>query len=196
MAHVIATASLRHLLFTFVSKLRHVSRVRQDSPSTRRGGVRLTSWSTASGSAPAQPARLCGRSAQPTGALPPSSTLGGRSTPRHCAITPAPCPEGACGHGSRPCPRTLQSSSWTVPPSPHCGDGACSRRRNDPVVGDNYEDRDLVFCRPDDRPYHPEAFWKAFDRRFRRAAVVSPNQRTPKVPRRRDRRPGAGQHPK
>ena len=132
MAHVIATASLRHLLFTFVSKLRHVSRVRQDSPSTRRGGVRLTSWSTASGSAPAQPARLCGRSAQPTGALPPSSTLGGRSTPRHCAITPAPCPEGACGHGSRPCPRTLQSSSWTVPPFTHCGHGARNKRRNNP----------------------------------------------------------------
>lgn len=35
------------------------------------------------------------------------------------------------------------------------------------LVGDGYDDHGLIFCRPDGRPYHPEAFSKTFDRRFR-----------------------------
>lgn len=35
------------------------------------------------------------------------------------------------------------------------------------LVGDGYEDHGLIFCRPDGRVYHPEAFSKTFDRRFR-----------------------------
>jgi len=35
------------------------------------------------------------------------------------------------------------------------------------LVGQGYKEHDLVFCRPDGRPYHPEAFSKAFDRRLR-----------------------------
>ena len=34
------------------------------------------------------------------------------------------------------------------------------------LVGAGYEDNGLVFCQPDGRPYHPEAFSKAFDRRL------------------------------
>ncbi|MGH9119126.1 MAG: tyrosine-type recombinase/integrase [Acidimicrobiales bacterium] len=34
-------------------------------------------------------------------------------------------------------------------------------------MGGAYDDHDLVFCRPDGRPYHPEAFSKAFDRKLR-----------------------------
>ncbi|HYZ98604.1 MAG TPA: tyrosine-type recombinase/integrase [Acidimicrobiales bacterium] len=40
------------------------------------------------------------------------------------------------------------------------------------LVGDAYEDHDLVFCWPDGRPYHPEAFSKTFDRRLRQAAFA------------------------
>lgn len=40
------------------------------------------------------------------------------------------------------------------------------------LVGDPYEDHDLVFCRPDGRPYHPEAFSKSFDRKLRQAAFA------------------------
>ncbi len=32
------------------------------------------------------------------------------------------------------------------------------------LVGSAYEDNDLVFCRPDGRPYQPEYFSKMFDR--------------------------------
>jgi hypothetical protein len=32
------------------------------------------------------------------------------------------------------------------------------------LVGASYEDHGLIFCRPDGRPYHPEAFSKTFDR--------------------------------
>ena len=35
------------------------------------------------------------------------------------------------------------------------------------LVGAGYEDHGLIFCRPDGRLYHPEAFSKTFDRRFR-----------------------------
>jgi integrase len=35
------------------------------------------------------------------------------------------------------------------------------------LVGGGYEDNGLIFCRPDGRPYHPEAFSKAFDGRLR-----------------------------
>ena len=35
------------------------------------------------------------------------------------------------------------------------------------MIGDGYEDHGLVFCRPTGRPYHPEAFSKAFDRKVR-----------------------------
>ncbi len=35
------------------------------------------------------------------------------------------------------------------------------------LVGAGYEDHGLIFCRPDGRPYHPEAFSKTFDRRLR-----------------------------
>jgi integrase len=34
------------------------------------------------------------------------------------------------------------------------------------LVGSGYADHDLVFCGPDGRPYHPEAFSKTFDRRL------------------------------
>lgn len=34
------------------------------------------------------------------------------------------------------------------------------------LVGVGYEDNDLIFCRPDGRPYHPESFSKTFDRRL------------------------------
>jgi integrase len=37
------------------------------------------------------------------------------------------------------------------------------------LMGAGYQDNDLVFCRPDGRPYHPEAFSKTFDRRVRQA---------------------------
>lgn len=40
------------------------------------------------------------------------------------------------------------------------------------LVGDAYEDHDLVFCWPDGRPYHPEAFSKTFDRKLRQAAFA------------------------
>ncbi len=35
------------------------------------------------------------------------------------------------------------------------------------LLGPGYDDHDLIFCRPDGRPYHPEAFSKTFDRRLR-----------------------------
>ncbi len=35
------------------------------------------------------------------------------------------------------------------------------------LVGVGYQDKDLIFCRPDGLPYHPEAFSKTFDRRLR-----------------------------
>ncbi|HLX87464.1 MAG TPA: tyrosine-type recombinase/integrase [Acidimicrobiales bacterium] len=34
------------------------------------------------------------------------------------------------------------------------------------ALGAGYGDHDLIFCRPDGRPYHPEAFSKTFDRRL------------------------------
>jgi integrase len=34
------------------------------------------------------------------------------------------------------------------------------------LVGAGYQDHGLVFCRPDGKPYHPEAFSKTFDRRL------------------------------
>jgi integrase len=37
------------------------------------------------------------------------------------------------------------------------------------AIGAGYVDLDLVFARPDGRPYHPEAFSKTFDRRLRQA---------------------------
>ena len=37
------------------------------------------------------------------------------------------------------------------------------------LVGPDYVDNDLIFCRPDGLPYHPEAFSKTFDRRLRQA---------------------------
>lgn len=37
------------------------------------------------------------------------------------------------------------------------------------LMGDAYEDHDLVFCRPDGRPFHPEYFSKVFDRTLTRA---------------------------
>jgi integrase len=40
------------------------------------------------------------------------------------------------------------------------------------LVGDAYEDHDLVFCWPDGRPYHPEAFSKTFDRRLHQPAFA------------------------
>jgi integrase len=40
------------------------------------------------------------------------------------------------------------------------------------LMGAGYQDNDLVFCRPDGRPYHPEAFSKTFDRRLRQAAFT------------------------
>jgi integrase len=40
------------------------------------------------------------------------------------------------------------------------------------MIGDGYEDHGLVFCRPTGRPYHPEAFSKAFDRKVRHAAFA------------------------
>ena len=35
------------------------------------------------------------------------------------------------------------------------------------LMGTGYQDHDLIFCRPDGLPYHPEAFSKTFDRRVR-----------------------------
>ena len=35
------------------------------------------------------------------------------------------------------------------------------------LIGAGYQDNDLIFCRPDGTPYHPEAFSKTFDRRLR-----------------------------
>lgn len=35
------------------------------------------------------------------------------------------------------------------------------------LMGAGYQDHDLIFCRPDGRPYHPEAFSKTFARRLR-----------------------------
>ena len=40
------------------------------------------------------------------------------------------------------------------------------------LVGAAYDDHDLVFCRPDGQPYHPEAFSKTFARRLTQAAFV------------------------
>ena len=37
------------------------------------------------------------------------------------------------------------------------------------ALGPGYEDHDLVFCRPDGRPHHPESFSKTFDRKLRSA---------------------------
>ncbi len=40
------------------------------------------------------------------------------------------------------------------------------------LVGAGYEDNGLIFCQPDGRPYHPEAFSKTFDRRLRQQKFV------------------------
>ena len=40
------------------------------------------------------------------------------------------------------------------------------------AMGAGYQDLDLVFPRPDGRPFHPEAFSKTFDRRLRQAAFA------------------------
>jgi integrase len=40
------------------------------------------------------------------------------------------------------------------------------------LVGAGYTDHDLVFCRADGRPYHPEAFSKSFARRLTQPAFV------------------------
>lgn len=37
------------------------------------------------------------------------------------------------------------------------------------LMGEAFEDHDLVFCRPDGRPYHPEYFSKVFDRTLLRS---------------------------
>jgi len=34
-------------------------------------------------------------------------------------------------------------------------------------MGSGFTDNDLIFCRPDGLPYHPESFSKTFDRRLR-----------------------------
>lgn len=39
-------------------------------------------------------------------------------------------------------------------------------------LGAGYADHDLIFCRPDGLPYHPEAFSKTFDRRLRQPAFA------------------------
>ena len=39
-------------------------------------------------------------------------------------------------------------------------------------MGDAYLDLDLIFPRPDGRPYHPEAFSKTFDQRVRQPAFA------------------------
>lgn len=38
------------------------------------------------------------------------------------------------------------------------------------LVGEAYTDSGLIFCRPDGRPFHPEAYSKTFDRRLRQKA--------------------------
>lgn len=40
------------------------------------------------------------------------------------------------------------------------------------MLGEGYDDHGLVFCRPDGRPYHPEAFSKTYDRRLAREAFA------------------------
>ena len=40
------------------------------------------------------------------------------------------------------------------------------------LMGPGYQDCGLIFCQPDGRPYHPEAFSKTFDRRLRQQAFV------------------------
>jgi hypothetical protein len=40
------------------------------------------------------------------------------------------------------------------------------------LVGAGYQDQDLVFCRPDGKPFHPESFSKTFDRRVRQPAFA------------------------
>ena len=40
------------------------------------------------------------------------------------------------------------------------------------AIGSGYRDLDLVFTRPDGRPYHPEAFSKTFDRRLRQSSFA------------------------
>lgn len=39
-------------------------------------------------------------------------------------------------------------------------------------MGAAYDDKGFVFCRPDGRPYHPEAFSKTFARRLEQPAFV------------------------
>jgi len=41
------------------------------------------------------------------------------------------------------------------------------------LVGAGYEDHGLIFCRPDGKLYHPEAFSKAFDRRLRQPSYAA-----------------------
>ena len=41
------------------------------------------------------------------------------------------------------------------------------------LLGPDYAEHELVFCRPDGRPYHPEAFSKAFDRRLDQARFAA-----------------------
>lgn len=40
------------------------------------------------------------------------------------------------------------------------------------LMGAGFQDNDLVFCRLDGLPYHPEAFSKTFDRRVRQAVFA------------------------
>jgi integrase len=46
------------------------------------------------------------------------------------------------------------------------------QERERELVGAGYDDRGLIFCRPDGNPYHPEAFSKSFDRRLRQASFA------------------------
>jgi integrase len=39
------------------------------------------------------------------------------------------------------------------------------------LLGPGYKERDLVFCHPDGRPYHPDRFSREFDRRVQRHGV-------------------------
>jgi hypothetical protein len=39
------------------------------------------------------------------------------------------------------------------------------------LLGPAYDDRRLVFCHPDGRPYHPDRFSREFDRRIARHGV-------------------------
>jgi len=93
--------------------------------------------------------------------------------PAHAAIRQECIPlTKASGKGREGCmvPRTKGHKPRVIELDTHTvavlNSWEAKQERERKLVGAGYEDNGLIFCRPDGKPYHPEAFSKTFDRRL------------------------------